>query len=277
MRKTLSFCGTLLVAAAALTFAAAPAQAQHGHGGHGGSGGYHGGYSGGYHGGYGGYHGGYGGLYGGYGVYNHAYNWGFYPRAWNYGSSYGGYPYYNYTYTYPSYDYSPTYIAPTQYAVPYSSGYYNPESANAQQAPAHLTVKVPDNAELWIAGARMNKTGGVREFDTPPLNPGQTYHYIIQARWQENGRDMTQSQDVDFTASSKVAVNFPMTLGTDQPAPTGQPQQPAPNGTYVPDRTTTPNGATVPSGQSAPRVPLGQNGQQPPRTGQPAPMTVPDR
>jgi uncharacterized protein (TIGR03000 family) len=224
-RKVFSLGGLLLLAGAAVLATPGSGQAQHrGGGGHGGgfhSGGFnHGGFNhGGFnHGGFNhggfhhrgfdhrGFHGGrlwwYPGYYGAYG-------------GWPY--TYGYYPYYGYyPDSYDAYGYSSSSPA-------YDSGYYGaygsvtssyPESyAPAAAQPdtsAHVDVSVPPDAEIWFEGSKMTSTGSVREFRSPPLAPGSRYAYAVRARWNENGHEVTQTQQVRVTAGAHVSVRFPV-------------------------------------------------------------------
>jgi uncharacterized protein (TIGR03000 family) len=230
LRKMFSFGGMLFLVGAALLLTTGAVQARgggHGGGGHGGGfhggghiGGYHGGYGGGYRGGY--YHGGYGRGYG----YRHYYG-GSYPF-------YGSYNYYPYLYGGGgSYSLENAYADDTPLLndnVTYDSGYrgLSPQEyqAYAQAAPAsnarppapidtlaHLTVRVPADAKIWIDGTATTSTGAVRQFESPPLTPG-SYGYDIKASWNENGRGVTQTQHVQVTAGTHINVAFPTTAQT---------------------------------------------------------------
>jgi uncharacterized protein (TIGR03000 family) len=78
---------------------------------------------------------------------------------------------------------------------------------------AQVTVVVPANAEVWFNGVRMHTTGGVREFDTPPLTPGQDYSYQVHARWTEGGRV------IDRTRKVRVRANLQLKVDLTQPQP----------------------------------------------------------
>jgi uncharacterized protein (TIGR03000 family) len=75
---------------------------------------------------------------------------------------------------------------------------------------AHVTTSVPAGAEIWIDGTKTTSTGTVRQFQSPPLTPGQPYNYEIRARWSENGHEVTQTQKVEVTAGGHVNVTFPV-------------------------------------------------------------------
>ena len=213
----------------------------HGGGYHGGFSGYHGGY-GGYHGGYGGYHGGYGGYhgyYGGYGGYRggygyggyrgyyggyHGYRGGYYGGYWpgyyGLGLGLGAYPsyydnsYYDNYYTPPVVDYSAPsyYVTPSASTtvvvpdMPPSTDDYAPASADDR---AHVEVMVPSpDAQVLFDGHQTRQTGTDRQFVSPPLTPGQTYHYTVEARWDEGGRMVDQTRTVTVTAGQAATVDF---------------------------------------------------------------------
>jgi uncharacterized protein (TIGR03000 family) len=222
IRKTLSHLVLPVLATAALLVSVGPAPAQRG--GHGGgfhAGGFHGG---GYHGGYGGYHYGYHPGYGYHGYHPYYNGYHVYPH---YG--YGYYPYYFGGWSYP-------YYGSGSYPYSSSSGYYAPDSSDAPsdpdslstQAPdtggnsaasppsgasagsvVRITVRLPDQAQLWFDGTKTTATGPVREFTTPPLAPGRKYRYEVRARWVDNATTMDQKQTIVFAPGGNAEVSFP--------------------------------------------------------------------
>ena len=230
LRRTFAIGGTLLVAAALVFLTPSSSQARGGGGGHGG-GGFHGGgfHGGGFHGGgfhYGGYHGGY--NYGGYRYGGYRYG------GYRYRPYYGGYGYYGYYPYYSNYyldDSSPYYSPDQSWGLTYdpspsssayqSSSFYPPSSAQDNMA-AHLTVTLPEDAEIWFNGTAMTTTGSVREFTSPPLTPGKKYTYDVRARWNENGHEVTQTQQVEVTAGGLANVRFPVPSKTAEQASAGK-------------------------------------------------------
>jgi uncharacterized protein (TIGR03000 family) len=222
---------------AAVFAMAGPAWAQH-HGGGGHAGGFHGGspHVGGFHTGsrhLGGFHS--DGFHRGSFDGGRFHRGGFYPGYYyGYYSPYGYDSYYGY---YPPYSDSPSYdlgygsdsnlAYPDSYggvAPSYSGGYLtleppstvSPNAASAQaDSTAHVTVRVPANAELWVDGSKTTSTGSVREFQSPPLTPGQ-YTYEFRAHWTENGRDITQTRKVAVSPGAHVAVMFQIDPGQTQ-------------------------------------------------------------
>jgi uncharacterized protein (TIGR03000 family) len=215
-QKAVSFAGTLLLTGAAVLMMPGPGLAA-GHGGGGHFGGGHfagGGHFGGAH--YGGFRGGYGGAHYGYGRYHRYYGgYGYYPYYGLYGSDYP----YDYDTAIPTYDsgYPGSYgaVAPDSAygSAPAASDYqafYPLATAPAEpDSVAHVTVKVPADAQLWFDDTLTTTTGTVRQFDTPPLAAGK-YTYDVRARWVENGHAVTQTQHVGVTPGARVEVDFPV-------------------------------------------------------------------
>jgi uncharacterized protein (TIGR03000 family) len=242
MNRLISFVGGATRAVATLLTAGPAANAQH-HGGMSG-GAYHGG-GGGYRPGYGGYHGGYGG-YGGYGYRGYGYGYG-YPGfglgiglgGFGYGGYYGGYGDYGYV---PNYTYSPTYVVPPNYAP--GNGVQSQSAYPSSTDTAKLVIRTPADAQVWVDNYQSSQAGPVRELVTPGgLEPGKTYHYVIKAQWNDNGKPVVQERKIDFQAGQMVVVDL------TQPAPTPPTQGPVPTLNSPPASTppaTTPPATTPP-------------------------------
>jgi uncharacterized protein (TIGR03000 family) len=80
---------------------------------------------------------------------------------------------------------------------------------------AHVTVRVPAGAQVWFDDRATTQTGTFRQYQSPPLTPGEHYTYEVRARWQQDGREVTQSKNVSVTAGSYADVNFPLPPSTD--------------------------------------------------------------
>jgi uncharacterized protein (TIGR03000 family) len=209
-----------LPAITSLTFliSADPALARGG-GGHGG-GGFRGG-SGSFRGGVGGYRGGYGrdhsydhGYrdYRGYGYGVYPYWGGSYPNYYDYGS--GDYPYTSDS-VYPSTSDggAGTNVA-TGTSASSSGVWISPTGQSTAESVAHITVRLPDLAELRFDGKIMTESGAVREFTTPPLRPGTRYTYTVSAHWLNDKTSMDQEQKITFAPGDKVEVTFPLGSAT---------------------------------------------------------------
>jgi uncharacterized protein (TIGR03000 family) len=249
-QRLLSFGGTLLLAGAVVLTTTDPGQAR-GPGGarfggaHFGGARFHGYYPGFYHGGYhyrpySWYH---HSPYYGYRHYYYPY-YGYYPYyyAYPYGYGYGyapySYGYYPYGYGYSPYDsayaddsswypgldeaYSPGYAGGLTSVSPLSGASQGPSSSAQADVPTHVTVRVPAGADIWINGSQTYSAGPVREFQSPPLTPGQQYTYEFRARWKDDdSREVTQTQQVAVTAGAHARVDFPVPSAT-----TGQASSP---------------------------------------------------
>jgi uncharacterized protein (TIGR03000 family) len=140
------------------------------------------------------------------------------------------YGFYGYPYDY-GYGYDPYYYD----TDPYSSssptddpGYDGPYTAlmpNEADNMAHLTVNAPADAQILVDGTPTVSTGPVRRFHSPPLAPGRHYSYNVEARWNDNGHEVTQTQKVDVTAGAHPNVKFPVTR-ENAPQMSGAPTQP---------------------------------------------------
>ena len=148
-------------------------------------------------GGYGGY-GGYGGGYGGYGY------GGYYG---GFGSFGGGYPYYssstqvdnnnnyNLDYSYQGPIGSPNSLLPL------------PPLANDHPYTARLSLRVPLGAEVWLQGKKI-EMGSSRTFESPELNPGQTFAFDLRINWMENGKAVEEKRTLSMQPGDLQSLQF---------------------------------------------------------------------
>jgi uncharacterized protein (TIGR03000 family) len=83
-----------------------------------------------------------------------------------------------------------------------------PPAKQTKEAPAHITVRLPEDAELYVHGVYCPLTSDSRSFDTPKLEPGRRYLYILRAEMERDGRKVTQTRRVVFRAGEDVTVNI---------------------------------------------------------------------
>ncbi|MFO0937501.1 MAG: TIGR03000 domain-containing protein [Gemmataceae bacterium] len=70
---------------------------------------------------------------------------------------------------------------------------------------AKFSIKLPENAVLYIDGRKNEKTGTVREFVTPPLPQGQEYKYELKVEVPgPNGYPQSATTSVSFRAGDTV-------------------------------------------------------------------------
>jgi uncharacterized protein (TIGR03000 family) len=142
----------------------------------------------------------------GYGLGNWGYGYGgYYGSPYYYGSDY---------YSAPTYYYQqPTYVVPQQgYYGNYDASGFQPQAVQQPQTDpnaAEFTVTVLDpNTQIWFQDHQTQQRGTVREFESPGLQPGQTYTFQIRARVMQNGQPVDQFRKVQAQAGQHVTVDF---------------------------------------------------------------------
>ena len=78
----------------------------------------------------------------------------------------------------------------------------------AAAAPAHVTVRLPESARLFVDGVACPLTTGQRSFDTPALEPGKAYYYTLRVELVQGGQTRTDSRRLDLQAGKQVHVDF---------------------------------------------------------------------
>jgi len=77
-----------------------------------------------------------------------------------------------------------------------------------------LIVKLPDAAaDVWVEKTEMKSKGTERVFESPALEADKTYKYELVARWNENGKDRTESRTVQGKAGQTISVDFSKPAG----------------------------------------------------------------
>ena len=61
---------------------------------------------------------------------------------------------------------------------------------------------------MLIDGTRTTRQGAERQFVSPPLEPGKRYSYEIEARWTEDGKEVSQTRKVVVEAGRRIDVDF---------------------------------------------------------------------
>jgi uncharacterized protein (TIGR03000 family) len=83
-----------------------------------------------------------------------------------------------------------------------------PKKGDEVSAPAHVVVKLPEEARLFVDDTACPLTSATRAFDTPELRPGQAYYYTLKAEVTRDGRAVTESKRVTVRAGEETVVEF---------------------------------------------------------------------
>ena len=196
-------------------------------GSYGGYGGCYGGWGcyGGCYGGYGGY-GGFGswgtcmacyGCYAGYGCYGGGwgcYGWGCYScyagaAAWSCAGCYGGWSCYGMPYGTVPYTQSVPVVPGTGGTAPEKVGPPAKGGTKEISDRGRLVVELPTDAKLFIDDQPMKTQAARRVFQTPPLQPGQTYYYILRAELTRNGQTARETVRVLIRPGEEAHATFP--------------------------------------------------------------------
>jgi len=94
-----------------------------------------------------------------------------------------------------------------------------PPPPAVDSAAACLAVRVPPDADLWIADAKTRQQGALRSFVTPPLKPGAISTYEIHARWKEAGQEVDRTKEITVRCGDRLTVDFVGGDGNRLPSP----------------------------------------------------------
>lgn len=73
---------------------------------------------------------------------------------------------------------------------------------------AHLWLRVPENAEIWVDGVKTKQTGELRHFFSPPLTPGKKYSYQVRLRWRKDGKPVEETQRILVQSGLTIRRDF---------------------------------------------------------------------
>lgn len=80
---------------------------------------------------------------------------------------------------------------------------------NSRQMVTSVTLLVPDDARVTLAGAETNARGSMRYFSTTALKTGEKWEdYKVEVTVNRNGQDMTQERIVRLTAGESLRLDF---------------------------------------------------------------------
>ena len=95
----------------------------------------------------------------------------------------------------------------------FAGGYALLDTVTVDQA-ATVVVSLPADATLTIDGEATTSTSTTRVFQTPQLEPGQTFHYTFQAQVERDGKVQTVTRRVEVRAGEQTQVSLPLPTAT---------------------------------------------------------------
>jgi uncharacterized protein (TIGR03000 family) len=128
--------------------------------------------------------------------------WGGYA-SWGYGAA-----------AYPGSVYPGGMIAPGGTAVPSGEQLGTPKEDKKKpttmysSTKAKLVVELPENAKLFIDDMPMKTASGVRSFNTPELEPGQAYYYMVRVETIHDGKTVSETRRVIVRAGQVARADF---------------------------------------------------------------------
>jgi uncharacterized protein (TIGR03000 family) len=85
----------------------------------------------------------------------------------------------------------------------------------AAPAKTSLTLHVPADAKVWLAGSATSSSGPVRQFETSSLAAGKAWrNYEIRVATVIDGREQTVSKVIDLAAGQAVELTIDPTVRT---------------------------------------------------------------
>jgi uncharacterized protein (TIGR03000 family) len=83
-----------------------------------------------------------------------------------------------------------------------------PEDKSALPDKARLIVELPADAKLYIDDQLMKTTAARRVFNTPTLDRGQSYYYVLRAEIVRDGKTYTDTKQVVIRAGNEAQASF---------------------------------------------------------------------
>lgn len=97
--------------------------------------------------------------------------------------------------------YVPPFLTARDIALPQRRG------ANAGNK-AHIWLRVPADAEIWVNGVKTKQDGESRYFFSPPLASGKKYSYQVRLRWTKDGKPVEETQNILVQAGQTIRRDF---------------------------------------------------------------------
>ena len=73
---------------------------------------------------------------------------------------------------------------------------------------AQLVVELPAGAKLFVDDIPVKATEGLRTFDTPALEPGQPYYYMVRIEMMQDGKPVSETRRIIVRAGQVSRADF---------------------------------------------------------------------
>lgn len=97
--------------------------------------------------------------------------------------------------------------APTQ-TVPPTTPMPSKDDKQQSRVRSKVIIEVPENARLFVDGNEMKPGPTTRVFQTPPLDPGQTYFYEVRVDVAVNGKVQSDTRRLVINPGETVTAAF---------------------------------------------------------------------
>jgi uncharacterized protein (TIGR03000 family) len=125
--------------------------------------------------------------------------------------------------------YVPSTYLPTAFTAPFAAApgilpentvaplsYTGSTGTLAAPASTSITLRVPEDAEVWIQGKKMDQKGAERRFDLPALDSRTTYDYEVRVAWTQNGKKKSDTSRLSVRAGDQQSVTYIAALATNK-------------------------------------------------------------
>lgn len=92
--------------------------------------------------------------------------------------------------------------------------------AQVPEGSALINVRVPEFADVWVAGEKTHLQGTSRDFVTPELDANRRHFYDIRARWiDDRGVALDITRRVPVRSGDRIRVDFDAAMARAERAP----------------------------------------------------------
>jgi uncharacterized protein (TIGR03000 family) len=118
-------------------------------------------------------------------------------------------------------------------AVMPTSYYGAMDVAASTPSAASIALRVPENAEVWIQGKKMDEKGTERRVNLPAQDPLLLRDYEIRVEWPENGGKFSKTTHLTIRPGDQPSITYVAALAGKK---SSAPESPMPRETEWPSR-----------------------------------------